>query len=145
MPAAPGCGDAVEYSRARRMQLRQTPPTPSFCGNAPHKQRATRTPACRYSVYLLYWYESTNTDAEGAAGSIYAVLDLQGQHKRGEQFLTRAEIATLHMLKSELVFWYTYMPIYAYIYMPIYIYACIYIYMYTQQLYTCRQGYAGGV
>ncbi len=22
---------------------------------------------CRYSVYLLYWYKSTNTDAEGAA------------------------------------------------------------------------------
>jgi hypothetical protein len=24
--------------------------------------------ASRYSAYLLYWYKSTNTDAEGAAG-----------------------------------------------------------------------------
>ncbi len=24
--------------------------------------------ALRYSIYLLYWYKSTNTDAEGAAG-----------------------------------------------------------------------------
>ena len=22
-----------------------------------------------YSIYLLYWYKSTNTDAEGAAGA----------------------------------------------------------------------------
>ena len=24
----------------------------------------------RYSIYLLYWYESTNTDAEGAASGL---------------------------------------------------------------------------
>ena len=26
---------------------------------------------CRYAIYLLYWYNSTNTDAEGAAASEY--------------------------------------------------------------------------
>jgi hypothetical protein len=25
----------------------------------------------RYSVYLLYWYKSTNTDAEGAGSMLY--------------------------------------------------------------------------
>ena len=33
-------------------------------GNTALKQ--VKVPA-RYSVYLLYWYQSTNTDAEGAA------------------------------------------------------------------------------
>jgi hypothetical protein len=26
---------------------------------------------CRYAIYLLYWYKSTNTDAEGASASEY--------------------------------------------------------------------------
>lgn len=38
------------------------------------------------------------------AGSVYGVLDLLGQSKKGAYF-TRAEIATLHMLKRELLFW----------------------------------------
>ena len=33
------------------------------------------------------------------SGSIYAVLDLLGRHKRGAEFFTRAELATLKMLK----------------------------------------------
>ena len=36
--------------------------------------------ARRYSVYLLYWYKSTNTDAEGAAGG-FAYLNFDwAQH-----------------------------------------------------------------
>jgi hypothetical protein len=27
----------------------------------------------RYSVYLLYWYKSTNTDAEGAGSMLYSI------------------------------------------------------------------------
>lgn len=38
------------------------------------------------------------------AGSVYGVLDLLGQSKKGAYF-TRAEISTLHMLKRELLFW----------------------------------------
>ena len=26
-----------------------------------------------YSVYLLYWYKSTNTDAEGAGSMLYSI------------------------------------------------------------------------
>jgi hypothetical protein len=33
------------------------------------------------------------------AGSIYAALDLLGRHKRGTDFLTHAEVASLNMLK----------------------------------------------
>ena len=29
-----------------------------------------------YSVYLLYWYKSTNTDAEGAAKALLGVVSL---------------------------------------------------------------------
>ena len=33
------------------------------------------------------------------AGSIYAALDLLGRHKRGNDFLTHAELASLNVLK----------------------------------------------
>ena len=39
------------------------------------------------------------------AGSIYAVLDLLAHHKRGSEYVSKAELATLHMLERELVFW----------------------------------------
>ncbi len=32
---------------------------------------------CRYSVYLLYWYKSTNTDA---AGAVYAYIEAEVMH-----------------------------------------------------------------
>jgi len=46
-----------------------------------------------------------HTQALQRAGSIYAVLDLLAHHKRGSEYFSKAELATLHMLKRELVFW----------------------------------------
>ena len=53
------------------------PPTLSSINYLPPRTTFTRTRACTeirpyppplwYSIYLLYWYKSTNTDAEGAA------------------------------------------------------------------------------
>jgi len=45
------------------------------------------------------------TQALLRAGSVYGVLDLLSQHKKGQGYFTHREIATLDMLKRELLFW----------------------------------------
>ncbi len=40
------------------------------------------SPARSYSVYLLYWYKSTNTDAEGATGATAMSLALSRNEER---------------------------------------------------------------
>lgn len=70
-----------------------------------------RARACMYEFVCLCvplsrsLFPPLHTQALQRAGSIYAVLDLLAHHKRGSEYFSKAELATLHMLKRELVFW----------------------------------------
>ena len=44
----------------------------------------------RYSVYLLYWYNSTNTDAEGAAISCFIVCRSSKHYVEFQKFCCKA-------------------------------------------------------
>ena len=58
------CGRMLTYAAQRckvQARLRQSIP------RARQPPLLRRTPQGTHSLYLLYWYESTNTDAEGAA------------------------------------------------------------------------------
>jgi hypothetical protein len=70
----------------------------------------------RYSVYLLYWYKSTNTDAEGAAGFSLLTSVQFAQKEKDDKEKARA---------ADTIFKYIYIYI-------IYIYIIYIIYVYNE-------------
>jgi hypothetical protein len=50
-----------------RVHLLQHQAHPRTCSLPDEMLSVCWLPSPRYSLYLLYWYKSTNTDAEGAA------------------------------------------------------------------------------
>ena len=68
--------DVVQLLAALAALLSASAHAAGLCTSKASKASLTSPPPARYSLYLLYWYKSTNPEAEGAGRHLLTYADV---------------------------------------------------------------------